>query len=150
MNNQQGLTLIEILVVIGLLMIIGCLIGFVNLDAWRGSVFRGERNLLVSSLQRARSQSFNNVCLGSGCTDGRPHGVSIQSGRYVIFQGSSYASRDAAVDQVVDASSLVSHAGLAEIVFGQLRGNAGAAGDIILSDGVRSATISVNSEGAIN
>jgi len=150
MNNQKGLTLIEIIVVIGLLAIIAGSFSFINLDSWRASIFRGERNLLVSVLQRARSQSINNVCLGSGCTDGQPHGVAIQDDRYIIFQGPSFATRDTAVDEVINANSLVSHTGLAEIVFEQLSGSASPAGDINLKDIVRTAAISVNSEGALN
>jgi len=150
MNNQKGLTLIEILVVIGLLAIIAGSFSFINLDSWRASIFRGERNLLVSVLQRARSQSINNVCLGGGCTDGQPHGVAIQADKYIIFQGPSFAARKTAVDEIISANTLVSHAGLTEIVFEQLSGNASPAGNITLKDIVRTAAISVNEEGAIN
>jgi len=147
-----GFTLIEVIVVMGLLTAIAALVAFANFDSWRGYTFRGERNLLVSILQKARSQSVNNICLGSLalCSDGKPHGVAIQADKYVIFQGASFATRDAALDENIDAAGNIVHAGISEVVFEQLSGDANAPGDIILSDGVRSATISINNEGRIN
>jgi prepilin-type N-terminal cleavage/methylation domain-containing protein len=148
-----GFTLIEVLVVMGLLAAIAGLVSFANFDSWRGYTFRSERNLLVSVLHKARSQSISNICLGSAltCTDGKPHGVKIQGDKYIIFQGASFIARDAAFDQNIDAAGTVSHAGISEVVFAQLSGDAvGTAGDIIFDDGIRTVTISINNEGRIN
>src|SRR4030042_64151 len=115
-----GFTLIEIMVVISLLAIISTLVVFVNFSVWHSYNFRGESNLLISVLQKARSQSINNICLGSGCTDGRSHGVYVQSDKYTIFQGDDWDHRDAAMDEDFEASSNVSSASstINQVVFG--------------------------------
>jgi len=46
-----------------------------NMNAFRGFSFRNDRDTMVAALQKARSQAINNICLGTGCTDGKPHGV---------------------------------------------------------------------------
>jgi len=148
-KSGAGFTLIEIIVVMGLLTAIAGLASFASFDTWHGYTFRGERNLLISILQEARSQSVNNICLGTGCDDGRPHGVHIENDKYIIFQGSAYDPADP-LNQNIDASNSINHAGLTDVVFSQLSGSASPSGDIILSDSQRSATISINSEGRIN
>jgi prepilin-type N-terminal cleavage/methylation domain-containing protein len=160
-KGDGGFTLIEILVVMSLLVIIGALTTFANFDVWRSYNFRGESSLLVSVLQKARSQSINNICLGSGCTDGRPHGVYIQNDKYTIFQGSDWNNHDDAMDEDFEASSNISSASstINEVVFGQLSATTSfphhtdlTEGEIILNetDGFRSETISINNEGRID
>jgi hypothetical protein len=103
------------------------------------------------TMQKARSQSENNVCLGSGCTEGKPHGVAFQSDRYVMFQGLTYASRDTAQDEFVEANPGITRtSAFTEVVFSQLTGDANTSGTIMLADGVRSAQISINYAGRIS
>ena len=150
---QTGFTIIEILVVIALLATISGFGLIVSIDSYRGYAFRADRDTLVSLLERARSQSMNNICIGASCTNGRLHGVFIDAAgsQYILFQGSTYAARDSAVDEVVGASSLVSHSGLAEVVFAQLSGDANPAGDIVLSGMAGSvSTTSINARGQIS
>jgi prepilin-type N-terminal cleavage/methylation domain-containing protein len=160
-KSGAGFTLIEISVVMGLLAIIGSLLVFANFDVWRGYNFRGEADLLISVLQKARNQSINNICLGSGCTEGKSHGVYIQSDKYTIFQGSDWDHRDVAVDEDFEASNSVSSASstINEVVFSQLSGDASfpqnpdlTEGEIILNEtnGFHSETISINNEGRID
>jgi len=148
-KSGAGFTLIEITVVMGLLAAIAGLASFGSLDTWRGYNFRGERNLLISILQEARSQSVNNICLGTGCDDGRPHGVHIQADQYIIFQGSAYDPADP-LNEVIGANNSIAHGGLTDVVFSQLSGNVSAPGDIVISDAIRTVTISINNEGRIN
>lgn len=150
-EKDAGFTLIEIIVVMSLLAVIGALTAFANFDVWRGYTFRGESDLLISLLQKARSQSVNNICLGSSCVEGQPHGVKILPDKYIIFQGTVYNPSDP-LNEEFDASDTVSHSGMSEVVFSQLSGDVSLAGDIILNeiDGFRSETISINNEGRIN
>lgn len=150
--HKQGFTLIEIVVVMGLLAILGSLGLIMSLDSYRSYAFRNERDLIVTVLQKARSQAINNVCLGSGCTSGADHGVHLQTGSYTIFQGTIFASANHSLDQVVQSSSAtVQLSGLTDVVFSQLSGNAAPAGNITVSDGVgHSTTISINDAGRID
>ncbi len=128
-NVTRGFTLMEIIIVIGLLVIIAGFALVVSLDDYRGYNFRNERDVVVAVLQKARSQAINNMCFeapGVTCTDGVSHGVYFgSSGSYIIFQGASYASRDAALDEVIEAGTgLVAITGTNSVVFDRLSGNA--------------------------
>jgi prepilin-type N-terminal cleavage/methylation domain-containing protein len=147
---HAGFTLIEILVVVALLSIVAGFALFVSLDTYRGATFRSERASLVASLQHARALAMHGVCTGNDCTMGRAHGVSVQSDRYVIFQGSSYAGLDSGQDTAIDANPSISHGGLSETVFASLSGNTNQAGDITLTDATgHTSTITIGQNGQI-
>jgi prepilin-type N-terminal cleavage/methylation domain-containing protein len=152
-KSGAGFTLLEVVVVMGIMTMLGGFALIVSLDVYRGYAFRTERDMLIAILHKARSQSMNNICLGVACTDGRPHGVHIATGQYVIFQGASYAARDAAVDEVIPATNATASivpSSLSEVVFTQLSGTAAPVGTVGLTDSaVHISTITINSEGQI-
>ena len=155
-NNKsgKGFSLIEVLVVIGIFFLIGGFALFVSMDAFRGSSFRSDRDLLVSALQRARAQAMNNICLGSAadCSDGKPHGVHIQSDKYVIFQGDPYSSTDP-FNVSFDSSTAVTKNPPTpmDIIFEQLSGNTSCSPtcEITLTQGSKASTITVTDNGRI-
>ncbi len=153
-KGKSGFTLIEILIVMSLLIAVGFVLAFADFDIWRGYNFRGECDLVISILQKARSQSINNICLGTSCTDGKPHGVYIQSNKYTIFQGNDWNNRDDVFDEDYEASSNINSAGstITEVVFSQLSGDVSVEGEIVLNEinGFRSRTIYINNEGRIS
>lgn len=152
-NMQSGFTLIEMLVVMGILTMLGSLALFVNLDTYYGFMFRSERDTLISTLQKARSQSMNNICLGAGCVDGKPHGVHVKKGEYTIFQGGSYAARDTAVDEIIFSQNNAIELSTTslEVVFGQLSGDIASVQEIGLFDNAgHHSTTSINTEGRIS
>ena len=107
--------------------IIGSLGFIVSLDTFRDYSLRDERNLIVSALHKARSQSVNNMCFTAAapCTDGKPHGVRIEAGQYVIFQGPDFAGRDTAVDEIIKSVyAPAATTGFTEVVFSPLSANA--------------------------
>jgi len=67
----------------------------------------------------------------------------------VVFAGGSYAGRSAQYDENIPRSAGVSVGGLNEVVFELLSATSTASGTFVLSDGVRSSTVSVNYEGRI-
>lgn len=138
-----GFTLIELLVVMGLFLMIlslGLVIGF---DSFRRDSLIAERNTLISALQKARSQAMNNI-------GDNGHGFYFDGTNYMIFEGESFVLRKISQDLIIPRNSSISISSLAEVVFGQLTGNATPTPyNIILSDGVSSSTISVNEAGRI-
>lgn len=164
LSLRSGFTLVEILVVIGILAIIASFGLYFSMDSFQGSSYRDELDLMTSSIQHARAQSMNNVCFGSSCIDGKPHGVHFyQSGdinddKYVIFQGTSFDVDDE-INQVIkfdNKTVYVDSASPIDIVFNRLSGDLILSGSetnksIILKDGMgHSTTIEVNSEGRID
>lgn len=142
-NHETGTSLIEILIVIGIFGLIISLGLVTSFNSYRRSNLRAERDILVSVLAKARNQSISNV-------NESPHGISVQPGNYVIFQGSSYATRDTSVDEDVPYVSSLTVSGTNEIVFVQLTGEVTTPGTITISFQSNPADISVNSEGRID
>jgi prepilin-type N-terminal cleavage/methylation domain-containing protein len=129
-KSKSGFTLIEISVVIAILIILlstGLYFGINNLF---GNYFRSDKDILISSLQRARAEAIYNICRGNSitCTDGtltdngEPHGVKILENKYVIFQGIKYGEGNK-YNIDVRADYKVSYGGVNEVIFDQLSGN---------------------------
>lgn len=156
-DARTGFTLLEVLVVIGILTLVAGAGTFFGLESVRGNSFRNDRDMLVAVLQKARSQSTSNMCFGSGCSGGKSHGVRVESGQYVIFQGADWASRDSAVDEAISINTgTVTVSGPLgvvpyDVVFAQLSGDANpATAEITVVDTAgHSSLISINGEGRI-
>lgn len=149
---SRGFTLIEILVVIAIFTMLGGMALVVSMESYRGYAFRNERDMIVALLQKARSESMSNVCLGTSCTGGRPHGVYLQTGSVVIFQGPNYASRDSAVDETITsryAAASTTPGSFTEVVFTQLSATTTATSTTLRDDAGHVSVISIHSEGGI-
>ena len=151
-GRNRGFTIIEILVVIGIFAMLSAISLIVSLDSYRGYMFRNERDLVVTSLQKARSQSVNNVCYGT-CVNGKPHGVAFSPVQTIIFQGTSFALRDISADEVMkrsyDAVS-ITPGSLGEVVFAQLSGDVTTPGYVTITDGTaHTSTTTISSNGQI-
>src|SRR3989344_3780506 len=77
--NQRGMTLIEILLVVGIL---GLILAFgmtVNFSAFTTGTLQGEESKIVSALERARSHAMANMFESK-------YGVCYDAGNYIIFR----------------------------------------------------------------
>ncbi len=147
-NYQKGLTLIEIMVVIGIFMLI---IGFgtiVDLNFVKRDLLKAEEDVIVSSLEKARSRSMNNIFESA-------HGFCYISPNYIIFRDSP-STRCVAGESTNEVIS--ANVGIAEnsgttfptfVIFSQLAGTT-TDNSIVLSDGVRLKNITINHEGRID
>lgn len=143
-DNIKGFTLIEIIIAVFVITMIGSLALFIGIDQYRNYALRAERDMIQAILKKARNQAMNNI-------NEDPHGISLQASEYIVFQGSSYASRDPLYDESLLKSPAITTGGLTEVVFKQLRGDISTApGDITVSNGIKTFTISINREGRIN
>jgi prepilin-type N-terminal cleavage/methylation domain-containing protein len=149
-KSGAGFTLIEVLIVLALFAILAGIGVFLGFDVYRSYAFRSERNIIVSVLEKARSQSLSNI-------NQEPHGFYYDGvDEYTIFQGSSYPG-DPAFDEVIKKENPnVVIGGVTEVVFMQITGVATTTVsapfplDITVDDGPKSATISINEEGRID
>jgi prepilin-type N-terminal cleavage/methylation domain-containing protein len=149
-STARGFTLIEMLVVIGLVTAFASLSLFIDLNSYRGDAFRAERNTVVTLLQRARADALNNI--GQD-----PHGVAIfpadHPHSYVLFAGADYAASPGSTREVFDMSYAIElTAGPNEIVFQQLSGATAYDGSLTLRDTERGmdTVITINKEGLID
>jgi len=142
--GRRGFSLIELLIVVAIIVVISGLSLFVGLDFYKTYALNSERDIVVGILMKIRNKAANNFNQSA-------HGVFIDSNGYTMFQGPSYALRNASYDEFVKRNSSVTESGLGEIVFEQLTGSlTSSAGDITLNNNVKSINISLNDEGRIN
>ena len=139
---DKGFTLVEVLVVIAIMVILMGITAPFLVSAYNDYQFRSERDLAVSLIRRARAYSMAG-------TNGKDHGLKIASSSYVIFEGTSYAARDTAKDIIDSRNTNITITGASEIVFSYLTGRSSTA-ILVLSDGISTASASVNTEGLIS
>jgi len=148
-QSTAGFTLLEVMIVIGLVTVLLGATLFFDVNNYRGEAFRAERNNLVVALQTARADALNNI-------NQSKHGVAINPGGYsgyVIYEGDSFVVSSPDTRVSIPASypfELVSPSPN-EIVFSQLSGDTGYSGELVLRDPERTSTTSIviNYEGKI-
>jgi len=144
---KSGFTLIEILIVIGIFGLIASLGFAIDLSFLRRDTMRAEQKIIVSALEKARSRSMSNVFESAHgfCYDG-------VSKNYIIFRNgvcAVSATSEIILANVSIAGNPYSTFPFLPIIFTQLSGTTTDA-TIIIGDGVKSSTITINHEGTIN
>jgi len=139
---MKGFTLIEIILVISITVIIAAVsipvivrfVGVQHLDDTRSTI--------VASLRQAHNQAVFQK-------NDSAFGVRFLSGSFVIFQGSSYASRTTSEDIVVTIPSSITVSGISEVVFTKRTGVPSTTGTIFIHLGSSSLSLSINQSGLI-
>ena len=151
-----GFTLIEIIVVIG---IVAMVVGFgmvTDLSFFKGDVFRSEESTIVSILGKARSRAMANMFQVN-------HGVCYDPvlNNYVIFRGNT-CDPGASTSELIPANLNIATIStfsttFPTVVFKQLTGKlipqlSPATNETIINiqDGMKTADIKINNEGRIN
>ncbi len=150
-SRNTGISLLELVIVIGLLSVIAGLSMLASMDMYHAYLFHGERDKVVEALQKARGRAINNICFGAGCANGRPHGVRFESENdFVVFQA-PYSPSDPANDEIsFDASVSITDSAPFEVIFTQLSGDSSVERDITVADDAgHTSVIHINSEGQI-
>ncbi len=146
-NHRQllplsGFTLIEVVVVMGILAILLSFGVPYTVTFYRTYALQSDRNTLVALLQQARGASLAN-------NSNVAHGVAITTAAYVGFEGATYATRNQTKDIVYPKNGSVTVTGPAEIVFQVRTGNA-TNSTFTLTSGSRQASITTNTQGMID
>jgi len=140
-----GFTLIEILVITGILTIFAGMSLIFTFDAYRGNLFRSELTAVTNILQKARNEAVNNV-------GQEPHGVHFEAGEYTLFSGDPYVSSDPENIDILSNSEVSVGPVPHTVIFDQLTGNVDPSmtGNITIAYGSRVITIEINEQGRIS
>jgi len=126
-QKSGGFTLIEILVVIGILTLFAGIGLMFSFDSFRGYLTRSEQVMIVHMLAKARNRAMNNF-------DESAHGLKIEPGSLTLFAGSSFDVSDPHSRESFPRNKTLVLTGAEEIVFEQLTGNMTACDPLPLAD----------------
>src|SRR3989344_5930643 len=148
-SARQGFTLIEILVVMG---IMGLLVA-ITFASYR--IFSRQVDLettaqkILSTLQLARNQT-------QASEDETQYGVHFEVSKYVLFKGTTYNAADPN-NKVYDLTSAeiyeINLGGGSEVVFDRIRGTTANSGNVkvrVLADTSKTRTIAINPAGQVS
>jgi len=140
---NRGFTLLEMLVVIMLFAILGAFTVPYSARSYRNYQITSETKNVVNILRRAQISAMAN-------TNQSRYGISFGSTSYTLFQGSSFASRNATYDEVYPIATAISVSAPAEIVFEQFSGKPATNSTITLTSREKIQSIIIGKEGTIS
>ncbi|MBY0539273.1 type II secretion system GspH family protein [Patescibacteria group bacterium] len=138
-NTVRAFSMIEVIVVIGILSVILGTGAVFMTDAIGRSVALNEQNLIATLLMGQRTKALSNINQTS-------HGLKVEAAQYTLFEGVSFVA--GTNKRSIAKGAGVTTGGDTEFVFGQLSGTSTAAA-MAVTDGAKTATISVNTEGRV-
>ncbi|MDP2788459.1 MAG: prepilin-type N-terminal cleavage/methylation domain-containing protein [bacterium] len=141
-KNQNGFTLIEVLITMAVISLLFFAGYFVSVDSFSRELIISEHLTLVSVLQKARNRAMNNINTSR-------HGVYIENDLYIIFRKFPHNSNEP-TNEKIQRNNNINISGLNEVIFSQLSGESGNTGDIFLDDGMRTKKITIKKGGLID
>jgi len=111
----KGFTLIEILLVVGILMILAILTLPITFDFYRSQQLNTYAQELTQTLRRAQLKAMS-------VESGSSFGVYLTDDNYTLFKGSSFENRDLQYDEVFDLPQIITISGIKEVVFLKFEG----------------------------
>ena len=148
-NDSQlvwGFTLIEFVIVLGVLVLIIALGLPVGFESYRNYLLNYEARNLVSVLRRAETLSITQAHSTS-------YGVALITDKFVIFQGPSYALRNHSFDESYDKSSAINVTTtppISEMSFAPISGLPNATATFVLSNEVNALSVELNAQGVVS
>jgi hypothetical protein len=111
------MTLIEILVVLGMMAGIIALTALAPIHDFSLLEPRKDRETLMDALLFARGRAISGMCSADDCARGAPHGVFVDDSSIVIFEGPSYEERNRDADYAFPRASDATLEGDHEFLF---------------------------------
>ncbi|MFH1462511.1 MAG: prepilin-type N-terminal cleavage/methylation domain-containing protein [bacterium] len=142
-KNGAGFTLVELLLVLGILALLMVVSLPLAADFYNNQQFDAQEQGIVQALRRAQSKAMAQELDSQ-------FGVYIAFNQYILFKGSSYEGRDANFDETFDLPGSFQVSGLSEIVFDKLTGATSDTGTVTLTINNKTEIININEMGRIN
>jgi prepilin-type N-terminal cleavage/methylation domain-containing protein len=141
-KSGKGFTIIEIIVVLGIMTVVFGMGSILFFDSIQRSVSKNEATLVATLLTGQRTKALSNVNQHS-------FGLKVEPSAYTTFEGSSFLAGTNMLS--VAKGSAITTSGDTEVVFNQLTGN-NSAGllTINITDGAKTVPIAINSEGRVD
>lgn len=114
-EKSDGFTLLEILLVLGLIAILLIVTVPLSLDFYKRQQLEVQTQSIIQTLRRTQSKSM-------AVESDSAFGLYITNQNYILFKGDSYATRDSQYDEVFELPEIIDVGGLNEIVFTKLDG----------------------------
>jgi len=143
MPRRPGFTVIEIIIVVGIVAVIGASISAGTVQILAQSYFTNSVERITHTLRTAQIYSV------SGREDSS-WGVHYEPDKLVLFKGTDYASRNPSFDVETPIPDSVEVTGWSDVYFDRLRGLPSATPTILIEVLGRAGAVAVGSEGAIN
>ena len=143
MPMRSGFTIIEIILVVGIVAVIGASVSAGTVQILSQSYFTNSVERVAHTLRTAQIYSV------SGREDSS-WGVHYEPHKLVLFKGTSYVSRDPSFDVETPIPNSVEVTGWSDVYFDRLRGLPSSTPTILIEVLGRAGAVAVTSEGAIN
>ncbi len=140
---QSGFTLIELLMVISLIMIIGSFSVVIFTRFLTQNAVANTQDQVIGELRKAQLYSMM----------GRQNsgwGVSFAANTVTLFKGSTYATRNSALDEQFSVNPNISITGFSEIDFAKVTGTPSATATYTIVGNDATKTFTVNSQGVVS
>jgi prepilin-type N-terminal cleavage/methylation domain-containing protein len=149
--SQRGLSIIEVLAVVAIVSVLAAISFVTFFDTNRAQALEKDRDLVVATLERARSLTL-------ASSGGRQYGVHIWSNGVVLFPGSSYVlnhpeNQVEILNPLVTTANIVLTGGGVDVIFERLTGKTSQSGTFevsLKSDPTKSYVITVQGTGIID
>lgn len=143
LTNEQGFTLLELLLSVAIISLLAGL----SLPVYRTLLSKNDLDIAT----QVSANSLRRAEVLSQSTDGDiTWGVKAQSGSIVIFKGASYATRDTTFDETFNVPTNITFGGMTEILFAKFTGLPQTTGTLSLSSETDSRAVTINSKGMVN
>ncbi len=143
MKPSPGFTLMEVLVVLGIVVLLAGMTLTIGSQTVRNTEFDRVRETIRTELAAAQADTIGGT-LDSGW------GVAFATGTVTRYRGTSFAARVTSYDRVTTFGNGVTISGTTDVVFTRPKGLPSAASTIVLTDGTHWATTTVNLAGGID
>lgn len=143
--GNRGFTLLEMLLSVA---IIGLIVSL-SLPVYQSFQSRTDLDVsaeqLVHTLRRAQTYS-------RGAKGDSQWGVRVQNASMTLFKGTSYETRDSALDEVISIPPTFTVSGLSDVVFSKMLALPNSTGSVVIAHGStnNTRTVSINAQGMVS